>query len=88
MSSVYLSEQVKSRLISAARRRGFNIERGRQSELANYIAYLISLDENTPSAPGNKNTLGRALGLLAQESHEPPNDQQVADWLNERRSNL
>jgi hypothetical protein len=33
MSSIYLSDQLKSKLLRAARRRGYVVERGRQSQL-------------------------------------------------------
>ena len=84
MSSVYISSHLKSRLIQAARRRGFVVERGRQSKLAEYIAYLVALDEQTESNHPPQ-TLGRALGLLASEGLAPPTDEDVQLILNERR---
>lgn len=48
MSSIYLSKELKTRLIAGARRRGFKVERGPASELKDYVAYLLSLDEERP----------------------------------------
>ena len=85
MSSIYLSEQLKSRLVRAARRRGFAVERGRQSQLAEYTAYLVHLDEQAGQLPRPRRTLDHALGLLARPGQGAPSDAQVSDWLAERR---
>jgi len=37
MSSIYLPANLKARLIRAARRHGFVVERGRQSQLTEFI---------------------------------------------------
>lgn len=87
MSSVYLPPEVKSRLARAAQRRGFTVGRGRTSQLADYIAYLVDLDERYGGAPGRLSTLPRALGLLAT-GLEPPDDGEVEELLAERRLNL
>jgi len=39
--SIYLPATLKARLIRAARRHGFVVERGRQSQLTEFIAYLV-----------------------------------------------
>ena len=85
MSSIYLSDQLKSQLVRAARRRGFAVERGRQSQLAEYIAYLVRLDEQAGQLPRPRRTLDQALGLLARPGQAAPSDAQVGDWLGERR---
>lgn len=82
MSSVYLPESLKKRLISAARRRGFTVERGPSSQLKDYIAYLIELDEATPVAEHEVSTLDRARGLL--NVSDPPDDQAIQQLLEQR----
>ncbi|MEW6281228.1 MAG: hypothetical protein AB1758_21635 [Candidatus Eremiobacterota bacterium] len=85
MSSVYLPPEVKSRLIRAAQRRGFAVGRGRTSQLADYIAYLVNLDERFGGSPAGPATLPRALGLLAAPGRKPSDDEQVEELLAERR---
>lgn len=85
MSSIYLSDQLKSRLIRAARRRGFSVERGRQSQLAEYVAYLVRLDEQAGQPSRPRRTLEQALGLLVQPGQTSPTDAQIEDLLAERR---
>lgn len=85
MSSIYLPDDLKSRLIRAARRRGFAVERGRQSQLTEYIGYLVRLDEQTGRASQPRRTLDQALGLLAVPGQRPPTDAQVEELLAERR---
>ncbi len=85
MSSIYLSDNLKSRLVRAARRRGFAVERGRQSQLAEYIAYLVRLDEQAGRPARPRRTLDQALGLLARPGEAPPTDAQVRELLAERR---
>jgi hypothetical protein len=85
MSSIYVSDQLKSKLVKAARRRGYVVERGRQSQLAEYLAYLIRLDEQTGRAERPARTLDQALGLLAVAGMNVPSDEMVKDLLAERR---
>jgi hypothetical protein len=85
MSSIYVSDQLKSKLVKAARRRGYVVERGRQSQLAEYLAYLIRLDEQTGRAERPARTLDQALGLLAVAGRNVPSDEMVKDLLAERR---
>jgi hypothetical protein len=85
MSSIYVSDQLKSKLVRAARRRGYVVERGRQSQLAQYLAYLIRLDEQTGRAERPARTLDQALGLLAVAGRNLPSDEMVKDLLAERR---
>lgn len=85
MSSIYLSDPLKSRLMQAARRRGFVVGRGRQSQLAEYLAYLIRLDEQVGRAERPRRTLDQALGLLAVPGQEAPTDEHVKELLAERR---
>ena len=85
MSSIYLAKEMKERLIRAARRRGFKVERGPNSQLQEYVAYLISLDEKADLGPSSSSTLSEALGLLAQRG--APSDQEVDEMLRERRLN-
>ncbi len=82
MSSIYLPEELKNKLVQSARRRGFRVERGPQSQLGEYIEYLIRLDEQKGTTAPAK-TCGQALGLLA-----PMTDQQVEEILRERRLGL
>lgn len=81
MSSIYLSQELKTRLIAGARRRGFKVERGPASELKDYVAYLLALDEERPSTNVGSN-LSRARGLLSVSN--PPDDEEVARLLTER----
>jgi hypothetical protein len=81
-----LPEELKTRLVRAARRRGFLVERGRQSQLADYIAYLVENDERTGQARGKRNTLAIASGLLLQPGRSAPSDAEVEAWLDERRT--
>lgn len=82
MSSVYLPEELKSRLIAGARRRGFKVERGPSSELKDYVAYLLELDEERPPQSRASSTLSEARGLLSVS--EPPDDEQVRSLIEER----
>ena len=85
MSSIYLPANLKARLIRAARRHGFAVERGRQSQLTEFIAYLVALDEQAGQAVPQRQTLNRALGLLAQPGQRPPTDAEVDEILVLRR---
>jgi hypothetical protein len=85
MSSIYLPDQLKAELVRAARRRGYAVERGRQSQLAEYLAYLIRLDEQAGGAERPRRTLDQALGLLAVPGKAAPSDAEVDDLLAERR---
>jgi hypothetical protein len=85
MSSIYVPDQIKSKLMQAARRRGYVVERGRQSQLAEYLAYLIRLDEQTGRAERPGRTLDQALGLLAIPGKDAPSDEMVKELLAERR---
>jgi len=84
LSSIYLSDQLKARLVRA-RRRGFAVERGRQSQLAAYIAYLVRLDEQAGQPNRPRRTLPQALGLLARPGQTAPSDAQVKALLAGRR---
>lgn len=85
MSSIYLSDQLKAKLVRAARRRGYLVERGRQSQLAEYLAYLIRLDEQIGRAERPRRTLDQALGLLSVAGKPAPSDEAIRDILAERR---
>jgi hypothetical protein len=85
MSSIYLSDQLKVKLVRAARRRGYLVERGRQSQLAEYLAYLIRLDEQNDRAERPRRTLDQALGLLSVAGKPAPSDKTIRDILAERR---
>ena len=85
MSSIYLAKEMKERLLRGARRRGFKVERGPNSQLQEYVAYLLSLDEKAAPGPSSSSTLNEALGLLAERG--APSDQEVDDLLRERRLN-
>jgi len=85
MSSVYLPAPLKARLIRAARRHGFAVERGRQSQLTEFIAYLVKLDEQVGPARPQRHTLQQALGLLQRPGQAAPSDADVAALLDERR---
>ena len=85
MSSIYLSDQLKARLVRAAWRRGYIVERGRQSRLAEYLAYLIRLDEQTGRAERPRRTLDQTLELLSVAGQPAPSDQAIRDILSERR---
>jgi len=85
MSSLYLPADLKARLILAARRRGFAVGRGRPSQLAAYIDYLVGLDEQTGPAQPPRQTAAQAFGRLAVPGQPPPTDAQVEALLAERR---
>lgn len=85
MSSIYVPADLKARLIRAARRRGFAVGRGRPSQLAAYLGYLVGLDEQTGPARPPRHTVAQALGLLAVPGQPPPTDAQVEALLAERR---
>ncbi|MBX3170265.1 MAG: hypothetical protein KF760_22860 [Candidatus Eremiobacteraeota bacterium] len=87
MSSIYLSDEVKKRLIHSARKRGFRVERGPQSQLGEYIEYLIHLDEQKDTSFSGQ-TLEQALGLLAVPGQEPVTDEQIERILGDRRQSL
>jgi hypothetical protein len=85
MSSIYLPDTLKTRLIRAARRHGFVVERGRQSQLTEFIAYLVQLDEQVSQAMPVRQTLPKALGLLAQPGQRSLSDAEVDEILDLRR---
>jgi len=85
MSSIYLPDAIKARLIRAARRHGFVVERGRQSQLTEFIAYLVQLDEQAVQAAPARHTLPQALGLLARPGQPAPGDAEVDEILDLRR---
>jgi hypothetical protein len=84
MSSIYLPETLKKRLIQSARRSGFVVGRGSQSQLPEYIAHLLELDEQSHRAP----TLQRAKTLLKGFNLSKFDDEHVEQLLDERRMNL
>ena len=85
MSSIYLPDALKARLIHAARRHGFVVQRGRQSQLTEFIAYLLQLDERVSPAAPVRQTLAKALGLLAQPGQRSLSDAEVEAILDLRR---
>jgi len=63
------------------------VERGPQSQLGDYLEYLVRLDEQKgTSLP--RQTLGQALGLLVTPGTEPVTDQQIDQLLSDRRWSL
>ena len=86
MSSIYLPDDLKIRLLRSARRRGLAIERGRRGQLAEYIAYLIQLDEMKTSSRPKRSTLPQALGLLSRPPQPAPTDVEIERILTERRA--
>ena len=85
MSSIYIADELKAKLIHAARRHGFVVERGRQSQLSEYIAFLLRLDEQTGHTRPQRRTLDQAVGLLARPGHRAPSDGEVQGLLDARR---
>lgn len=85
MGSIYLPDQLKAKLVQAARRRGYLVGRGRQSQLAEYLAYLIRLDEQAGGAERPRRTLDQARGLLSVAGKPAPSDEAIRDILAERR---
>ena len=85
MSSIYLPDDLKARLVRAARQRGFTVERGRQSQLAAYLAYLLRLDEQAGPRRQKRHTLQQALGLLARPDEPAPTDDEIEEMLGARR---
>ena len=86
MSSIYLPEELKQRLVRAARRRGYEVKQGPQSRLAEYLAFLVEQDEKRPDP--HRQTLNLALGLLAAPDKPAPTDQEVEAILQSRRDLL
>ncbi|MFA5505001.1 MAG: hypothetical protein WC314_11155 [Vulcanimicrobiota bacterium] len=84
MSSIYLPEALKERLVQAARRKGFVVRRGSQSQLSEYIAHLLDLDEQSPRVP----PLERVKTLLDGFDFSKFDDEHVQKLLHERRMNL
>jgi hypothetical protein len=87
VSSIYLPDELKNKLIQGARRRGFRVERGPQSQLGDYIEYLVRLDEQKGNSL-RRQTLSQALGLLSAPDRDPVTDQQVDQLLSDRRLSL
>jgi hypothetical protein len=85
VSSIYIPEELKARLVRGARRRGFQVERGRQSQLAEYIAFLVENDERAGRTGPKRDTLSLASGLLLKPGQTPPSDAEVEQWLHEKR---
>ena len=84
-------DNVKANLdvaIRAARQRGYAIARGRRSQLVEYIAYLVALDEQTGPPRTKRPTLPQALGLLARPSQPAPTDAEIEQMLDERRMEI
>ena len=85
MSSIYLPEKLKAKLLKAARRRGFKIGRGRQSQITEYLAYLIDLDEQLEDFDQPRRTMEKARGLLVIPGRSAPTDDEIDEMLAERR---
>jgi len=85
MSSIYLPDDVKAKLIRAARRRGFRVKQGSKSQLAEYIAYLVENDEQAATPQRKRDTLTEAIGLLAQSDRPAPTDEEIDQMLDEHR---
>jgi len=82
MSSIYLPEELKQRLVRAARRRGYEVKQGPKSKLAEYLAFLVEQDEKRPDP--HLQTLNLALGLLARHDKPAPTDHEVKAILHSR----
>jgi hypothetical protein len=85
MSSLYISEELKKRLLRAARRRGYRVERGPNSELQEYLNYLVTLDEKSPTTQPSS-TWREATGLLLVD--QELTDGEVDELLERRRLEL
>lgn len=86
VSSLYISQELKQKLVRAAQRRGYRVERGPNSQLQDYLNYLLTLDEREPRTD-SPSTWQRAVGLLATEN-PAPTDQDVEQILEQRRLEL
>lgn len=85
MSSIDVPDELMARLIRAANRRGYKVDENDQSQLANYIAYLLYKDAEQEPFPRRKNTLPLASGLLLRSDRPDPTDAEIGAWLDERR---
>lgn len=85
MSSIYVPDSLKEKLIQAALRRGYAVRRGQNSQLADFLAYLLSLDASIGESSKRRSTLADALGILAVEGAETPSDEVIERILDERR---
>ena len=86
VSSINLPGDLKARLVRAARSRGFAVESGRGDQLAEYVAYLIQLDETPTSSRPKRSTLPRALGLLSRSPDPAPTNSEIERLLIERHA--
>lgn len=91
MSSIDVPESLKEKLIQAATRRGYVGLRGQNSQIADFLIYLLRLDEaigQEAESGGNvklRSTLPIALGLLVKEGQPAPSDEAIGRILEERR---
>ncbi len=85
MNAIYSSDQLEAKLVRATKGRGYAVERGRQPPSAEYLAYLIQLDEQTGRAERPRRTVDQAMGLLAFPGKQDPSDGTIQDLLAERR---
>lgn len=85
MSSIDVPDSLKEKLIQAALRRGYVVRRGQHSQLADFLAYLLSLDASIGESPKRRSKLSDALGMLAVEGAETPSDEAIDRILDERR---
>lgn len=74
---MWLARRSAARTACPARRRGYIVQRGSQSQLAEHLAYLIRLDERTGRAERPRRTLEQAFGLLSVPGKVAPSDEDV-----------
>jgi hypothetical protein len=85
MSSIYVSDALKAKLIGAARKRGYIVTRGRQSQLAEFLDYLIQVDSREDVVAPPRRTLEQAMGLASVAGKATPTDAEVESMLEQRR---
>ncbi len=85
MSSIFVPDSLKGKLIQAALRWGYVVRRGQHSQLADFLAYLLSLDASVGETSKRRSTLPDALGMLEVEGAETPSDEAIDRILDERR---
>lgn len=92
MSSIDVPETLKEKLIQAALRRGYVEQRDQDPQIADFLAYLLRLDDAIGHEDGvigeemrRRSSLSSVLGSLIKEGQEAPSDEVIDRILEERR---
>ena len=85
MSTINVPDEIITRLVQGARRRGYGAEPGEVAYLIAYLEHLVSLDEALPLEQQRSPPLHRALGLLTRPGQSPVTDVEIQVLLDQRR---